>query len=567
MRVTKALLPTLRDVPAEAEIISHQLLVKAGFIRKSAAGIYSYLPLALRVLRKIETIVREEMDKTGAQELLLPIIQPAELWAESGRWAVYGDEMFRLKDRHNRDFCLGPTHEEIITDVVRGEVKSYKQLPLNLYQIQNKYRDERRPRFGLMRGREFIMKDAYSFDKDFAGLDESYQKMYEAYSKVYDRMGLNYRAVEADSGAIGGDDTHEFMVLAENGEATIAYCKSCSYASNVEITECISPELITKVSQELEKTATPDKKTIDEVAEFLNVSADKTIKTLVFKGNDEIVVVVVRGDRELNEIKLKRIVKTDILEKAEEDEIKALFNCEPGYISPINIENITVYADNELKYLKDAVCGANEEGYHYLHADVERDFPNVQFHDLREVVQGDSCPKCGGELVFAKGIEVGQVFKLGTKYSEKLNAKYLDENGKEQTMVMGCYGIGVSRTMAACVEQNYDEKGIIWPKSIAPYQVVVVPVQVNDELQYQEAEKLYLSLLEEGFEAVFDDRKERIGVKFNDADLIGYPLRITVGKKIVDGMVEFKERNNSESEDIDINTVISKVKEFYNNAK
>jgi prolyl-tRNA synthetase len=309
MRVTKALLPTLRDVPAEAEIISHQLLVKAGFIRKSAAGIYSYLPLALRVLRKIESIVREEMDKTGAQELLLPIIQPAELWAESGRWAVYGDEMFRLKDRHNRDFCLGPTHEEIITDVVRGEVKSYKQLPLNLYQIQNKYRDERRPRFGLMRGREFIMKDAYSFDKDFAGLDDSYQKMYEAYSKVYDRMGLNYRAVEADSGAIGGDDTHEFMVLAENGEATIAYCKSCSYASNVEITECITPETVTEESQKLEKTATPDKKTIDEVAEFLNVSADKTIKTLVFKGNEQIVVVVVRGDRELNEIKLKRILK------------------------------------------------------------------------------------------------------------------------------------------------------------------------------------------------------------------------------------------------------------------
>lgn len=565
MRVTKALLPTLRDVPTEAEIISHQLLVKAGFIRKSAAGIYSYLPLALRVLKKIETIVREEMDRSEAQELLLPIIQPAELWAESGRWDVYGDEMFRLKDRHDRDFCLGPTHEEIITDVVRGEVKSYKQLPLNLYQIQNKYRDERRPRFGLMRGREFIMKDAYSFDRDFAGLDVSYQTMYDAYSRIFGRMGLNFRAVEADSGAIGGDDTHEFMVLAENGEATIAYCENCSYASNVEITECITPEREISESKELEKVSTPDKKTIEEVAEFLKVSGDNTIKTLVFKADEKLIVVVIRGDRSLNEIKLKRVLKTDILEKAEEEEIKELFNCEPGYISPIGLKDITIYADNELKYMNDGVCGANEEGYHYLHADVNRDFGKVEFYDLREVNEGDSCPKCGGNLVFAKGIEVGQVFKLGTKYSEKLNAKYLDENGKEQIMVMGCYGIGVSRTMAACVEQNYDEKGIIWPKNIAPYQVVVVPVQVNDEVQFQEAEKLYSALLSEGFEAVLDDRKERIGVKFNDADLIGYPLRITVGKKIAEGIVEFKARNNSESEDLNINEVISKVKEFYLN--
>ena len=565
MRVTKALLPTLRDVPAEAEIISHQLLVKAGFIRKSAAGIYSYLPLALRVLKKIETIVREEMDRSEAQELLLPIIQPAELWAESGRWDVYGDEMFRLKDRHDRDFCLGPTHEEIITDVVRGEVKSYKQLPLNLYQIQNKYRDERRPRFGLMRGREFIMKDAYSFDRDFAGLDVSYQTMYDAYSRIFGRMGLNFRAVEADSGAIGGDDTHEFMVLAENGEATIAYCENCSYASNVEITECITPEGKISESKELEKVSTPDKKTIEEVAEFLKVSGENTIKTLVFKAEEKLIVVITRGDRSLNEIKLKRILKTDILEKAEEEDIKKLFKCEPGYISPVGLKDITIYADNELKYMNDGVCGANEEGYHYLHADVNRDFGKVEFYDLREVTEGDSCPKCGGNLVFAKGIEVGQVFKLGTKYSEKLNAKYLDENGKEQVMVMGCYGIGVSRTMAACVEQNFDEKGIIWPKNIAPYQVVIIPVQVNDEVQFQEAEKLYLNLLSEGFEAVLDDRKERIGVKFNDADLIGYPLRITVGKKIGEGIVEFKARNNSESEDVNINEVISKAKEFYLN--
>ena len=565
MRVSKALLPTLRAVPAEAEIISHQLLVKAGFIRKSAAGIYSYLPLALRVLRKIEKIVREEMDNSDAQELLLPIIQPAELWSESGRWDVYGDEMFRLKDRHDRDFCLGPTHEEMVTDIVRGEVKSYKQLPLNLYQIQNKYRDERRPRFGLMRGREFIMKDAYSFDRDFAALDVSYQKMYDAYSRIFDRMGLNYRAVEADSGAIGGDDTHEFMVLAENGEATIAYCDSCSYASNIEITECITLEIERSDSKDLEKIATPDKKTIEDVVAFLNISPEETIKTLVYKANERLIVAVLRGDRALNEIKLKKVIKTDILEKAEEEEIIELFKCEPGSISPIGIKNIVVYADNELQYMTDGVSGANEEGYHYLHTDVKRDFPNVEFHDLREVTDKDPCPKCGGKLIFAKGIETGQVFKLGTRYSEKLNAKYLDENGKEQTIVMGCYGIGVSRTMAACVEQNYDEKGIIWPKNIAPYQVIVIPVQVNDELQYQKAEDLYLKLREEGFEAVLDDRKERIGVKFNDADLIGYPLRITVGKKIADGLVEFKGRKDSESEDIDINNVISRVKEFYLN--
>lgn len=565
MRVSKGLLPTLRAVPAEAEIISHQLLVKAGFIRKSAAGIYSYLPLALRVLRKIEKIVREEMDNSDAQELLLPIIQPAELWAESGRWDVYGDEMFRLKDRHDRDFCLGPTHEEMITDIVRGEVKSYKQLPLNLYQIQNKYRDERRPRFGLMRGREFIMKDAYSFDRDFAALDVSYQKMFDAYSRIFDRMGLNYRAVEADSGAIGGDDTHEFMVLAENGEATIAYCDTCSYASNIEITECISLEEEKAESKELEKIATPGKKTIEEVVKFLNISPEETIKTLVYKTNEQLVVTALRGDRALNEIKLKKVLKTDFLEKAEEEEIIELFNCEPGSISPIGIKNIVVYADNELQYMTDGVCGANEEGYHYLHTNVKRDFPKVEFHDLREVTDKDPCPKCGGKLIFAKGIETGQVFKLGTRYSEKLNAKYLDENGKEQTIVMGCYGIGVSRTMAACVEQNYDEKGIIWPKNIAPYQVIVIPVQVNDEIQYQKAEELYLKLREEGFEVVLDDRKERIGVKFNDADLIGYPLRITVGKKITENLVEIKGRKDSESEDIDFNNVISKVKEFYLN--
>jgi len=355
------------------------------------------------------------------------------------------------------------------------------------------------------------------------------------------------------------------MVLAENGEATIAYCESCSYASNIEITECITPEENTLPSSELKKVETPNKKTIEEVAEFLSVTTDKTIKTLVFKADEKIIIVLIRGDRVLNEVKLKRILKTDILEKAEEEEIKNIFNCEPGYISPIGLKDISVFADNELKYMTDGICGANEEGFHYLHADVNRDIENVEFFDLREVSEGDPCPKCGGKLIFAKGIETGQVFKLGTKYSEKLNAKYLDENGKEQIMVMGCYGIGVSRTMSACVEQNYDEKGIIWPKNIAPYQVVVVPVQVKDEVQFNEAERIYLELLKEGFEVVLDDRKERVGVKFNDADLIGYPIRITVGKRITEGVVEFKIRNNPESEDTNVDQIISKVKDFYEN--
>ena len=565
MRISKSLLPTLRDIPAEAEIISHQLLVRGGFIRRSAAGVYTYLPAGMRVLKKIEEIVRQEMEKAGAQEVLLPIIQPAELWEESGRWNIYGDELFRLKDRHNRDFCLGPTHEEIITDLARGEVRSYKQLPMNLYQIQNKYRDERRPRFGLMRGREFIMKDAYSFDKDQAGLDKSYEEMYEAYNKIFGRMGLNFRPVEADSGAIGGDDTHEFMVLAENGEATIAYCQECSYASNTEITEVVTPVKEIGPEKPLEKVETPDKRTIEDVAEFLGVPQDMTIKTLVYNIEDETIVVVLRGDRNLNEIKLQKVLKTDFLEKAEEEDIQRIFSCIPGYISPIGIKGVRVFADKEVEYMDDAVIGANEEGYHYLHAHVKRDFPEAIFQDLREVTEKDPCPVCAGKLSFARGIEVGQVFKLGSRYSESLKATYLDENGKEQFMLMGCYGIGVSRTMSACVEQNFDERGIIWPKNIAPWQVLVVPVQAKDQEQFDTAEKLYKDLLEAGIEAVLDDRQERIGVKFNDADLIGYPLRITVGKKITDGMIEFKERRNKDSEDMKIDQVVERVKDYFKN--
>lgn len=568
MRMTNALVPTLRSTPAEAEIVSHQLLLRAGFIRKSAAGVYTYLPLAQKVLTKIENIIREEMNKAGGQEVLLPIIQPAELWLETGRWHVYGDEMFRLKDRHGRDFCLGPTHEEIITDLIRGEVNSYRQLPLLLYQIQNKYRDERRPRFGLMRGREFIMKDLYSFDKSEAGLDVSYQKMYNAYSNIFTRCGLTFRPVEADAGAIGGNVTHEFMVLAENGEATIVYCNDCDYAANVEIAPCKPETLADQGNEELknkEKMHTPDCKTINEVAEFLNISPQKCIKTLFYKADDKLIVVLIRGDRTINEIKVQKVHPCYNLELAREEEIKELTGSGVGFVGPLGLKGIPVYADLEVQHIVNGVCGANEEQYHFININPGQDFEVTGYFDLRLIEENEPCPKCASILQMAKGIEVGQVFKLGTKYSEALNAKYLDENGKENLIYMGCYGIGVSRTMAAAVEQNYDENGIIWPKSIAPYEVVVIPISTKDADQVKLAEKLYLQLQEKGVDVILDDRKERPGVKFKDADLIGYPLRLTVGKKTVEeNLVEFKQRTAQETIDLNFDKCINKVLEFFN---
>lgn len=555
--------PTLRETPAEAEVISHKLLVRAGYIRKSSSGVYTYMPLAQRVLQKIAAIIREEMNKAGGQEVMLPIIQPAELWLESGRWPVYGKELFRLKDRHERDFCLGPTHEEIITDLVRMDVSSYRQLPLMLYQIQNKYRDERRPRFGLMRGREFIMKDLYSFDRNEAGLEESYKKMYDSYISIFTRCGLEFRPVEADSGAIGGSSSHEFMVIADSGEAAIVYCPDCSYAANVEIAPCYPAINEKEDIYPAEKKATPNKTSIEDVAGFLGVSQKKLIKTLFYQADDEVIAVLVRGDRTVNEIKIQRTHPSVALELASAEKIKEITGCEPGYVGPVGLseKGIKTYADEEIRTLTNAVCGANEANYHLINVSVDKDFLVTEFADLRMIEVGEPCPKCGTALNMARGIEVGQVFKLGTKYSKALQANYVDEKGQENNIVMGCYGIGVSRTMAAAVEQNYDENGIIWPLQIAPYQVVIVPVSVTDEKQWQAAEQLYNELTKIGVEVVLDDREERAGVKFKDADLIGYPLRITIGKKYIEnGEIELKKRSEKEASLVSYRDIIEIVK-------
>lgn len=564
MYFSRLLSPTLREVPAEAEVISHQLMVRAGYIRKSSSGVYTYLHLAQRVLQKISAIVREEMNKAGGQEIMLPIIQPAELWLESGRWHVYGKELMRLKDRHDRDFCLGPTHEEIITDLVRGEVSSYRQLPLRLYQIQNKYRDERRPRFGLMRGREFIMKDLYSFDRDEAGLEESYWRMYEAYTAIFKRCGLNFRPVEADSGAIGGSGSHEFMVLAEAGEAEIVYCPACDYAANTEIAPCLPSDNKQEEAQEMRKVETPGMTSVEMVTGFLQVPAEKIIKTLFFQADDEIIAVLVRGDRTVNEIKVQRIHPSLTMELAEPEKIKEVTGGEVGYVGPVALaRQIKIYADEEIRTMTNAVCGANEKDFHFMNVQPGKDFQVTQYADLRLIEPGETCPKCGAVLQRARGIEVGQVFKLGTKYSKALNATYVDENGTENLIVMGCYGIGVSRTMAAAIEQNNDQDGIIWPLAIAPYQVVVVPVSISDQAVWQEAVRIYEDLTKAGVEVVLDDRDERAGVKFKDADLIGYPLRITVGKKTLEsGQVEVKSRQEKETSFIERNKIIEYITSY-----
>lgn len=569
MKVSELFFSTLRETPAEAEVVSHQLMMRAGMIRKVTSGVYSYMPLAYRVLKKIMNIVRDEMDKAGGQEVMLPIIQPAELWQQSGRWEVYGDEMWRLHDRHGRDFCLGPTHEEVITDLVKGEVKSYKQLPLRLYQIQNKYRDERRPRFGLMRGREFIMKDLYSFDRDEAGLDISYQDMYQAYNRIFSRCGLEFRPVQADTGAIGGNASHEFMVLAESGEAEVVYCDSCNYAANVEIAPA-DPEIISDEEKmaALEEVHTPNVKTIEEVTKFLNVPANKLIKTLCYQADEELIAVLIRGDRKVNEIKLKNTLGCVFLELASDSEVNRVMGASPGSVGPIGLKNIKILADYEVSGMINAVCGANKDDYHTKNVNPGRDFKIGIESDIRLVETGEKCPECEGKLLSARGIEVGQVFKLQTKYSNAMGAKYLDDNGQEQVMVMGCYGIGVSRTMAAGIEQNHDENGIIWPMSIAPYHVMVVPVSVKDETQTQVAETIYQGLLQDGVEVLYDDRNERPGVKFKDADLIGFPIRITVGAKtLAEGKVEIKLRSTGEVHMVEVDEAINYVKLLINNNK
>lgn len=556
--------PTLRETPAEAEIVSHQLLVRAGFIRKSSSGVYTYLPLAQRVLQKIAMIIREEMNRAGGQEVMLPVMQPAELWLESGRWHVYGKELFRLKDRHERDFCLGPTHEEIITDLVRMDVNSYRQLPLLLYQIQNKYRDERRPRFGLLRGREFIMKDLYSFDLDEAGLEKSYSKMYKAYEAVFTRCGLKFRPVQADSGAIGGSTSHEFMVLAAAGEAAIVYCPDCDYAANVEIAPCLPTTNKSEMPGQMKMVETPGKTTIEEVASYLQLPADKLLKTLFYQADDELIAVLVRGDRTVNDIKVQKVHPSLVLEMAPAERIREATGCEPGFVGPVGLTpDIKVYADEEVKTMVNAVCGANKADHHLLNVLPGRDFRVTAYADLRLIEEGEPCPQCGAVLNMARGIEVGQVFKLGTKYSQALKACYTDENGQTKDIVMGCYGIGVSRTMAAAVEQNHDENGIIWPVAIAPYQVVIVPVSVSDERVFDAARRLYDELIENGLEAVLDDRDERAGVKFKDADLIGYPLRITLGRKYLEeNLLEIKKRREKEPSFVARNDIIRYIKEY-----
>lgn len=562
MKSSEMFYPTLREVPSEAEIVSHQLLLRAGFIRKTSGGVYTYLPLANKVLKKIMNIVREEMDRVGGQEVLMPIIQPAELWQESGRWDVYGDEMFRLNDRHNRKFALGPTHEELITNLVDQDVHSYRDLPLMLYQIQNKYRDEIRPRFGLMRGREFIMKDLYSFDTDEDGLDVSYRKMFEAYNRIYQRLNLKYRAVEADSGAIGGNESHEFMILAESGESEIVFCENCDYAANVEKASCtVRPQMDPQAGdlKPLEKVHTPGAKTVKDVAEYLNVSPEKIVKTLMYVADGELVAAVIRGDRELNEIKLKNILGCIELSMPEEKQVEQTMGAAFGSLGPVGAE-VKVLADLEVAEMSNFICGANIHDYHYQNANLGRDFVPESVVDLRNAVAGDPCPQCQHALHTTRGIEAGHIFQLGTKYSTAMNATFLDSSGQEKPFVMGCYGIGISRTMAAAVEQNYDENGIIWPMPIAPYSVIIVPVNVKKEDQMELANRLYQELIQKGVEVILDDRDERAGVKFKDADLIGIPVRITIGPKALqENKVEVKKRWEKEPVLVEIESVLEMI--------
>ena len=550
MRATNLYAPTLRNMPAEAEIASHQLMYRAGLIRKSAGGMYTYLPLAWRTIRKIEQIIREEMDAAGGQEIMMPILQPSELWEESGRWGAYGAEMIRVKDRHDREFCMGPTHEEMITALVRDELRSYKQLPVLLYQIQDKFRDERRPRFGVMRSREFIMKDLYSFDKDIEGMNESYRKMSVAYTNIFTRCGLDFRAVEADSGAIGGGHSEEFTVLAPEGESRIACCDACSYAASDEKAALRPIDAPHEEALPLEKVATPHTSTIPLLAEYLKIPVEKTIKAVAYQTEDDtLILAFLRGDHEVNEIKLANAIPgARELRMADEEAIRAADGC-PGFMSPIGIKEGThIVVDETAMRMHNAVSGANETDFHYTNVNPKRDFGAVTVADIRLVEEGDACPVCEqGHLHIGRGIEAGQIFALGTKYSEAMGATFLDETGKAQPMQMGCYGIGVGRTMAAAIEQNHDEHGIIWPRAIAPYEVVVVAVNAKVEEQLRYAEEIYEELRAAGVDVLLDDRRERAGVKFNDCDLIGYPVRIAIGPKTLEnGSIEVKVRRTGE---------------------
>jgi len=565
MRYSQMLIPTLKEDPSEAEVLSHRLMLRAGMIRKLAAGIYSFLPLAQRVFRKTEQIIREEMNRAGAQEVTLPFVQPAELWQKSGRWNVYGKELLRFKDRNERDFCLGPTHEEVVTELVKNHVTSYRQLPLNLYQIHIKFRDEIRPRFGIMRAREFVMKDAYSFDADEKGAEESYQKMHQAYCNIFERCGLTFRAVEADTGPIGGSFSHEFMVLAETGEDTIFSCNSCNYAANKEKAEIGSlknekPDPLPL--GELKRVATPEKRTVEEVTQFLKIKPEQLIKTLIFQNGDHTIAALIRGDHEINEIKLQNLLGSEAICLADDNTIEKVTRAPRGFAGPVGLD-IRIIADNSLKGIKNFVIGGNERDVHLANVNFNRDFQVESFYDIRFAIERDPCPRCAqGQLVMSKGIEVGHIFKLGTKYSKTLGARFLDAQRRENYMVMGCYGIGVGRTVAAAIEQNHDKDGIIFPKSIAPFQVIVVSVNPKDSAIKEVSERIYATLLDAGIDVLIDDRDERPGIKFKDADLIGIPLRITVGKKVADGQIDIKLRKTGEVMATKEEEGIRKVKEM-----
>ena len=566
MKMSNMLVGTLREVPAEAEIESHKLMLRAGLMRKMAAGIYNYMPLGLKVIENVKNIVREEMNNAGAQEFLASALIPAELWQESGRWDAYGAEMFRLKDRHNRDFCLGPTHEEVFTDIVRNEIKSYKQLPLNLYQIQTKYRDERRPRFGVMRSREFIMKDGYSFDKDQEGLDLAYEKMRKAYVNIFNRCGLDAKAVAADSGAIGGSGSAEFMVKSEVGEDDVVFCTACDYAANIEKAPSTPEHGEKEELMEVEKVETPVVKSIEDLAKFFECSPKKIAKTLIFQADDKVVAVVLRGDREANEVKIANAIGEVIeLEMASEEAVKEATGAAVGFAGPMGIKVDMLLVDQEVANMYNFIIGANETDMHLKNVNYGRDFEGV-VGDFRNVTIGEKCPECGKEITISRGTEVGHIFKLGTKYSESMGATFIDEDGKAKPFIMGCYGIGVTRTVASIIEQHNDENGIIWPLEVAPYHVSVIPANVKNEEQATKAEEIYNELRKMGVEALLDDRKERAGVKFKDSELMGIPMRITVGKMIGEGQVEFKLRNGGEVETLSIEEVYNRVREEFERA-
>ena len=564
MRVSKLFMATQREIPSDAEIPSHQLMLRAGLMRKVASGIYSFMPVGYKAYRNVERVVREEMDRAGAQELIMPAVLPAEVYQASGRWDKFGPEMFRLLDRGGRQFCLGPTHEEPFTEAVRDTIRSYKQLPVTLYQIQHKYRDEKRPRFGVMRAREFVMKDAYSFDVDEAGLDVSYQTMYKAYCRIFDRLGLDYIIVDADSGAMGGSGSQEFMVKSVVGEDAICYCTECSYAANEEKASTIAPEPAKDFEmKEVEKIHTPNVKTIEELIGFMDSDPKSFVKTILYDIDGKIVAVMVRGDREINETKLGNLYDATEMNLAAFDDVERITGAKVGFAGPIDLkEKIDLIVDPEVLAMENFIVGANETDYHFKNVNYGRDFEATKVADVRNVVEGDKCPKCGKPLAMCRGVEVGHIFKLGTKYSKALNCVYLDKDGKENPMIMGCYGIGVGRTLAAVIEQYNDEDGIKWPAEVAPYKAVVVPTKVVDEECMNLAESIYDKLLDAGIDVLIDDRNERPGVKFKDSDLIGIPVRITVGRRAAEGIVEVKYRATGETVELSVEDAIKAAVEY-----